>query len=208
MKSISKSKRGILGLDTVKTVIVAILILAVTAIAVFAALVPMEEAAQTQFTTSDITPNETMTTVTNATNETVANNGLANFIMTPSSVVCVNSSGGGIVPTNNYTAFSDGNIISIAPACAGINGDTTGSGFCGWDWNCTYGYQYTSNNDAALITDNMTSGTTNFFSQVPTFMTLLGVVVLILIIAIVIIAVGKFEGNGFESRESGMGPGL
>jgi len=105
LKQKNMNKKGILGLDTVKTVIVSLLVLAVTAIAVILALVSIND-------------------------------------------------------SNIFTANSQ------------------------------------SANDSTHIVNNVTTGTTNFFSQVPTFMTLLGVVVLILIIAIVIVAVGRFEGGG------------
>ena len=58
----------------------------------------------------------------------------------------------------------------------------------------------TAANQTALIINNVTTGTTNFFANVPTFFTLLGVVVLILIIAIVIVAVTRFSPGGM--RES------
>jgi len=104
------NKRGILGLDTVKAVIISLLTLAVVAIAVFLALVSLKNA-------------------------------------------------------NIFTAGSN---------------------------------ESTQTNN---IIGNVTSGVAGFFSQVPTFMTLLGVVVLILIIAIVIVAVSRF-GAGAGGRES------
>ncbi len=51
-------------------------------------------------------------------------------------------------------------------------------------------------NDTSLIISNITTGTTQFFANVPTFMVLLGVVVLLLIIAIVLVVVGRFGGTG------------
>ena len=105
-----KSKKGILGLDTVKAVILALLTLAVVAIAVFLALTSLQNS--NLFTTGSLTANQT------------------------------------------------GSIIS-----------------------------------------NITTGTTNFFSNIPTIMTLLGVVVLILIITIVIVAVSRFGGVSGEKGE-------
>jgi len=49
-------------------------------------------------------------------------------------------------------------------------------------------------NDTDAIIGNITSGTTAFFSYVPTWMVLLAVVVLIAIVAIIIVAVSRFEG--------------
>jgi len=108
MRSLLK-KKGILGLDTVKAVIIALLTLSVIAIACFLALVSLQNA-------------NIFTAGSNAANQ-----------------------------TNN-------------------------------------------------IINNVTSGTTGFFANVPTFFTLLGVVVLILIIAIVIVAVTRFSpGAGRET---------
>ncbi len=100
IKKLSK-KKGILGLDTVRVVIVTLLVLAVTAIAVFLALVSLQDA-------------------------------------------------------NIFTAGSQ------------------------------------ADNDTSNIINNITSGTTAFFANVPTYMVLLGVVVLLLIIAIVLVVVSRF----------------
>ena len=55
-------------------------------------------------------------------------------------------------------------------------------------------------NNTGYIIGNITSGTTTFFSYIPTVFTLLGVVVIILVIAIVIVAVTRFQpGSRGES---------
>ena len=54
-------------------------------------------------------------------------------------------------------------------------------------------------NDTNTIINNITSGTTSFFKQIPTIMTVLGVVVLILAVAIIIVAVRRFGGGGAET---------
>ena len=105
MKQVVKDKRGVLGLDTTKAVLIALLTLAVIAVAVILAL----------------------------------------------------------------TSLRDSSIF------------TTGS---------------EEQNQTTSIVGNISSGTTSFFSNVPTFMVLLGVVVLILIISIVIVSVGRFGGGG------------
>ncbi len=94
-------KKGILGLETVRVVIVTLLVLAVTAIAVFLALVSLQD-------------------------------------------------------SNIFTADSQ------------------------------------AANDTNTIINNITSGTTQFFANVPTYMILLGVVVLLLIIAIILVVVSRF----------------
>lgn len=103
------NKKGILGLDTVKAVIIALLTLAVITIASFLALVSLQNA--------------------------------------------------GIFTSGSQSANQTNNIIQ-----------------------------------------NITSGATSFYTNVPTFFVLLGVVVLILIISIVIVAVTRFSpGAGRES---------
>lgn len=52
-----------------------------------------------------------------------------------------------------------------------------------------------SANDTDNVINNITSGTTDFFSNVPTFMTLLAVAVILLIIGLVIVAVNRFSGG-------------
>ena len=105
LKSIQRNKRGILGIDTTKAVLVTLLSLAVIAVAVILAL----------------------------------------------------------------TTLRDSNVF------------TSGSA------------EYNATSD---ITKNVSAGVGNFFENVPTFFTLLGVVVLILIIAIIIVAVSRFGGGG------------
>lgn len=105
LRSILKQKRGVLGLDTTRVVLISLLTLAVIAIAVFLALVSLRDAGI--FTAGSLEKNQT--------------------------------------------------------------------------------------ND---IISNITGGSVNFFKQIPTVFTLLGVVLIILVIAIVIAAVSRFGGGG------------
>ena len=102
---LKKDKRGVLGFDTVKTVIITLLVLAVLSIATYLALVQLR----------------------------------------------------------------DTNILAVGSL---------------------------ERNQTNDIISNITYGGTQFFKQVPTFFTLLAVVVLILIIAIVIVAVTRFAPAG------------
>jgi len=58
-----------------------------------------------------------------------------------------------------------------------------------------------ADNDTQNIITNITSGTTDFFSYVPTWMVLLAVVVLIAIVALIIVAVSRFDTG---SRATGL----
>jgi len=51
-------------------------------------------------------------------------------------------------------------------------------------------------NDTTNIIQNITTGSTNFFKQIPTVFTILGVVVIILVVAIIIVAVSRFGQAG------------
>ena len=103
-KIVSMNKRGVLGMDTVAEVIVFLLTLAVTAIAVFLAMVSLQNA-------------------------------------------------------NLFTAGS-----------------------------------VSANNTNAVI-NNVTNGTTSFFGNIPTIMTILGAVVIILAVTLILFAVSKFSGG-------------
>lgn len=52
-----------------------------------------------------------------------------------------------------------------------------------------------SANDTNLIISNITTGTTNFFSYIPTIFTILAIVVIILAIALILFAVNRFSGG-------------
>lgn len=58
---------------------------------------------------------------------------------------------------------------------------------------------YAEYNYTQAIILNITEGSTNFFKQIPTAFTLLGVVLIVLVIAIVIIAVSRF---GYSSQQT------
>lgn len=51
-------------------------------------------------------------------------------------------------------------------------------------------------NASVNVINNITSGGQNFFKQIPTVFTLLGVVLIVLVIAIIIVAVSRFGGRG------------
>lgn len=54
-------------------------------------------------------------------------------------------------------------------------------------------------NDTNLIINNITSGTTTFFGNIPTIMTILGVVIIIAAITIIIAYVSRFGGGRSEA---------
>lgn len=55
-------------------------------------------------------------------------------------------------------------------------------------------------NDTDLIIGNITTGTTDFFSNIPTVFTILGAVVIILAVTLILFAVNRFsQGSGAGS---------
>lgn len=50
-------------------------------------------------------------------------------------------------------------------------------------------------NNTNFIINNITSGTTNFFTNIPTVFTILGAVVIILAVSLILVAVGRFGAS-------------
>src|SRR3990172_5583055 len=184
-------KRGIFGMDTVSAVIIALLTIAVIAIATFLAVSTLRDTAETTETLFTVNAvNQTLTSVDEVgeyVNATLRNcKATTNEILNETNF---------LIPASNYTT-GQCQIRFTAGAAAVYN--TTN-----WKWSGTYTYNSPQVNQ---ISGNLTIGVVNFVKQAPTFFTLLGVVVLILIIAIVIIAVTRFESGGMSigaGRSSG-----
>ena len=190
--------KGMLGFDTVQAVIIALLTLAVIVIALFAVLLPMRTAVESIDVQTGTVLNATTTAVVSdaaAGTNLPATVSLRNPVCTVSQ--CVNSSDGAVVPAVNYTVTnSPGYPCTIRYVGTGA----TTNGLNNSVWKCTYTYTYDANDTNALV-DSTIQSPINFFSNVPTFFTLLGVVVLILIIAIVILTVTRFGGTGETLQE-------
>ena len=186
------NKKGVLGLDTAKVVIISILVLAVAFIALLLVTTEVRNVYESADTlkTGKVN-NQTTTKAINVSKwyslTTVSD--LRNPVCT---ILFVTNSTGKLASTGNYTTMNSG--------CA-IKGTTDiDAGFNNSLLNISYSYTYNSP-EAYEVTENTSEGVINFFKQVPTFFTLIAVVVLILIIAIVIIAVSRFQGGENSMRE-------
>ncbi len=176
-----KSKKAILGLDTVRLVMLAILGLAIIGVTIFIVLDAIVDSDTSLKTTVFI--NEVTSVLMNETGYNLAGSlGRANCVGT---IVRVINTTGEFIDPANYTI--SGCFFNITPANIG----TVYHNISAWTLNGSY----TDNEDAHLIFRNITAGTNNFFGNVPVFFTLLAVVVIILIISIVIIAVNRFGGG-------------
>jgi len=191
MKNLFKEKKGIMGLDNVKAVILTLLIAAVMVIAMFAILVPLRTSVENIDNQALTVINETPITPTDAGVVLVHNpNTERNAVCTITAAR--NASQAAVIAASNYNVSR----------CRLAN---TTSTFSDRAWNVTYTVNYDNPQTNSLV-ENTTLGPINFFTNVPTFFTLLGVIVLVLIIAIIIIAVSRFAAGGGISA-GGMGRG-
>jgi len=190
-------KRGILGLDTVKVFILALMIIAILVIVSFEILTNLRD------TTYNVAAAETTVSFTNRTTTlkindsvnvanpeklTIPQGVLPNCALT---ITVITNTTGSTITSGNYT------IAACSFYVSGTSGSSNNS-----FWNVTGSYTYDSPYVQSLV-GNTTKGFTTFFSNVPTFFTLLGVVVLILIIAIVIVAVSRFGVGAIGGQTQG-----
>lgn len=175
-------KKGVLGLDTVKAVMLVLLtlgILLVVSVLILTLLGNSAENAEIKKTGSGT--NETITLNASVT-DYLAPVYLRNCEATVA-YISNNSNVASILTSGNYTQSGCG--ITSTSAASLYEGQTV---------NVTYTYTYNSNNTNMVVTQT-TKGAGVFFTYAPTFFILLAVVVLILIIAIVIVAVQRFGGQ-------------
>ena len=184
------NKKGVLGLETVKAVILSLLVLAVLTVTVFAILVPLKTSVESiDNQIGVVSVNETPTPFTEVTPYYFS---VVNTARNPICTLtrCTNATGLSAtvgITANNYTVNSGQCSIVYAGLVQGYYNNTAG-------WRCTYTYTYDLNGTNS-VTEMMLVGPSSFFQNTPTFFVLLGVVVLILIISIVIVAVTRFSGG-------------
>ncbi len=189
-------KKGELGLDLTKLVMISLLVLAIIAVAAFIVLTSMRdsfEAAETLKTASVYNESITLAVATPAA-LTYSDATHRNAVCSIMTVLNSTSASGvyEVIPSTNYTLSKDD--------CR-ITGVSANDYWEGVDINITYTASW-NDPEAYQIVANISYGSTRFFANAPVFFVLLGVIVLILLIAIVIRAVGGFEGAGFEGGGS------
>ena len=183
------NKKAVLQLNTVGAVILALLVLSLLVLAGFVVVSEMTNVYES-----------TETPVFGAiVNETVSSVGTGAYKpltvlysdATPNPICTV------MIVINSSTSAEINTTLRTVSNCQLI-GTTDGvaAGHNNTDWKVTY--NYTSNTPyISSIEQNLTYGTTNFFSNVPTIFTLLGVTVLIVFISLVIVIVLRFaSGEG------------
>jgi len=171
-------KRGQVGLDVAKNVMLVLMIIGVLAFAMIIVLASVNNSDVASTSSGTLQNQETLATVTE-TGEDLTVSTLPDVACSLLSVT--NASSGTTIPASNYTqtncnlAFTIGDVL-------GINNS---------NWNVTYSYTY---NSFDRTSGNVTGGVASFFSNTTTWFSLLAIVVIILIISIVILAVNRF-GN-------------
>lgn len=192
------NKKGQLGMDTVKMVMVFLLTLAVIAIALFLGLSNLTS----ENVLSRKTVDGSLGTITNSSfvlNSSITPGQLnvSGLNIISGSVTAVNGSGA-YVPCNgvagNYSSVQC--IIGIGNFTFNTGGvqTATGGNFNGNRINMTFRYTETVPSDGVLVVGNVTKGTTDFFNDIPTVFAILGAVVIILAIVLIIFAVNRFDG--------------
>lgn len=187
-------KKGIVGLELVVAVIVSLLICGVVVFIGFQVVSDLADVYQGEETLKFATiVNETVSSVTDGDYKPLTalySSATPNALCTM--MIVINSTNSANI---NTTARSDSNcqIKGVAP-------DAKNAGFNNTDWKVTYNYTYNTPY-VGDISGNLSYGSSQFFSNVPIFFTLLGVVVLILIIVVVVLIVTRFGGIQDDGSE-------
>jgi hypothetical protein len=185
-----ENKKAVLGLDTAKLFVLAILALVITSVVVIIVLDSVGNIDQYDYGGN----------LTNISTSTVVNHttGAYPSVLSSSSPDCTlsiskmyNSSSGTEIPSTNYTLT--GCLIKCTDntACAKFNNSI---------WNITG--TFTTSSKSKLITQNTTSAMSDLMADTGTWFTLIGVVIIILIIASVIMVVNRLGGRESMSGES------
>jgi len=181
------NKKGILGLDTAKLFVLAILVLVIISVVTLIVLDSVGDVQEDAY--GGALSNTTTTTVINVTGG-VYPTGLssANTDCTLTVSIMTNASTGNTVPSTNYT-ITGCTIGCVLGGCKNYNNSL---------WNVTG--TYTQPSASKYIVYNTSSSLSDFFEDSGTWFTLIGVVIIILIIAVVIVVVNKFGAGGNFSR--------
>lgn len=175
-------RRGMLGLDRVKAVMVMVLLLAVIAIAMFLglnAIIDSNTSLQTrtigdnQFNNQTITLNQTGTLPAALVGRTSPV--LSNIIMS-------NGTAQVVITAGNFT--QTGGVFTIV--------QSAGNQFNNTAVNVSAAFTYTVPADAVNVRANITTGVVGFFLNVPTIFTVLGAVMIILVVSLILVAVSRF----------------
>lgn len=169
------NKKGQMGMDTARVFFLGLLGLIIIGIMIAITLAALGDVSLSRDAVV-VTGEITSITGAGASTTGAAAYDPANFAVTGAS----NYTSGDVILAGNYTISSLG-VISNASATQ-------------WN-NVSLNYTYTTGNDIGRITDNGTSAMSTFFASTGTWLSLLGVVIIMLIIAVVVAVVNRFGNN-------------
>ncbi len=179
-----ENKKGTLGLDIVAKTIAVLMIISVLVVALFLALTSLSsENVISRRTISGVDlGNETISL--NYTGDTPASL-VGRTSVTLTNIVVTNVTDGEVLESANYSQTAGLFLFGIVP-----------DAYNGTSVNVSGTYQHTVPSNAVVVTTNVTQGAGDFFDNIPTVFTLLGIVVIILAIVLIVNIVGRREGNG------------
>ena len=192
-----ENKKAQAGLGLAGKIIMALLILAVLATTVNIALANIKTAGEGALPTETTVVNmdyiSNVTELLGSTNYT--NDEYVSCTVSVSECYNATGAGGAVIGSGNYTASTDNCKILHTGKDPIYNGTA---------WYCNYTASYKDAEIRKMI-GNVTEGQSDFFSDIGTWMTILGVVVLLLIIAIIIMVVRRFGGGSSGGVASDVG---
>jgi len=186
------------GINTAKVFIIGIFVIAIIA---FAAVIALQELAQSdaayESRSSSLTNISTISIVNESGSYPTGLNNLARCTLTITSVINQTDK----VLINNTV----GNAYATDGCLVKYDGDNA-TYFNNSKWNITGTYSWSTTENTGLIMNNATAGYEELFSNATTWFALLGIMVIILIIAMVIYTVNKFgaEGEGSSVEEGAL----
>lgn len=198
------SRKGLLGLDTVKSVMLMLLVLGVLAIAIFTTFpnLTSTNVIPAKTITDQHAINETINPFSDLGNATISVRNLTG--VTINNIIAINGTGALVPCTGSAGNYSSAQCIIGAGNYSVTGGTFTpvlGGNFNNTIINVSYDFNYKVDSDAIHLANNITSGTTSFFSNVPTIFSILGAVVIITAIVLIIIAVNRFSSaSGFSGQ--------
>ncbi len=198
IKSIKRlNKKGVLGLDTVKSVFVWFLVISILAIVIVLALVSLRTPVENIDKTTDLIRNETILDLDNNTIKNFAQASSDAFRNGVCSIQVVkNITDGKTIVAANYTLSNSGCSIigSVFLNASGFNGSNVLI-----DYTSVFSNPQTNN----LIRNVSSALSDDFFDQTGTIFAILIVIVIILAIAIIIAVVTRFGGGAGGGGASG-----
>ena len=180
------NKKGTLGLNVIKAVMITFLVLAVIGVAVVLTMTNIRDVAEKVDIVSGSAVNESVTPPAALAN----GGGERNPECT---ITAVYNSSGSVITSGNYTED-----LCVITNTTGLYNATAAP------WKVSYDYKYSDSRSYNLAA-NVSDATTNFFTNTSTIFAILVVVVIILAIAIIIAVVTRFGGVGEKSSSGGYG---